>query len=143
MIKQRDLLPLLACVVVLWTVNCASDEQSNSEGVCYQPELSQYSDLFRKAFAVKLGGGVQVFINCMSFNESRELETAVVSGGRNKSDAEGAVFTFKCVGSTLIAFESNRTFSEGENRSCLECDTSSTNRDACVTRKLDHYLHVK
>ena len=141
MIKLRHLLSLLVCAVVFLGANDAaeeagSDEGSKSEDVCYQPELSQYGDLFREAFAVSLGEDVQVYINCMSFGENGELETAVVSG-RNESGNETGVFTFKCGGSALIAFESERTFSKMETESCLECDTSSTTGDACVTRKLE------
>jgi hypothetical protein len=112
----------------------ATDEatgESSKNDSCYKSDVSGYGALFMEAFTFKQDvHDVDIFINCMSFDERKGLSAAVVSGN---STAGAEVLRFTCKRNTLLALESGRQFSTEENVACLECATESTTGDACVT----------
>lgn len=137
MLERRGLLLLLACTAYFWTATeAALDTESTigqSSSSCYRPELSQYRELFKEAFDVKLNGTATIYINCMSFNKNRDLKSAIVSG--NTANGNTSVIEFTCKGRTLLAFVSEREFNTTDNQSCVDCATDSTTGDACLKRK--------
>ena len=144
MLRSRHITLLLVCWgLVLWGSEAADEAGENSETTsgCYRSQLSEYETLFRNAFALKFEetgateSTVSVYINCMSFRQDKELETAIVSG--NVSTAAGEqVLRFTCQEDMLFVLESEREFSKDRNESCLECaGPESTAEDACLFRE--------
>jgi hypothetical protein len=141
MLRWRHITLLLVCWgLVLWGSEAADEAGENSETTsgCYRSQLSEYETLFRNAFALKFEetgateSTVSVYINCMSFGQDKELETAIVSG--NVSSAAGEqVLRFTCQEDMLFVLESEREFSKDRNESCLECaGPEPTAEDACL-----------
>jgi hypothetical protein len=121
---------------VLWGSEAADDAGENSETTsgCYRSKLSEYETLFRNGFALKFeetgatDSTVSVYINCMSFGQDKELETAIVSTAAGEQ-----VLRFTCQEDMLFVLESEREFSKDRNESCLECaGPESTAEDACL-----------
>ena len=99
---------------------------------CFKYPLSEYEDVFREAFEIKLGNGASIYINCMSFNNESVLDRAVVSGSNEAGTM--MVFEFVCKADVMVAFPQNVSiFSNETNLACVECVTSG--QSACVTRK--------
>lgn len=135
MLKLRLVLLLLACTTPFFVA--AKTTEDTGSTTCYKSEFSDYRNLFDEAFEINLqledADNIEVYINCMSFNQNGELETAVVSG--NSSTGDQSVVDFTCKGNTLFASESERAFNTTESTSCFSCATDSSTQDACVTRK--------
>ena len=139
MLKLWRTLFLLACAAAfVWAANedshaaeteVTTDQSSSS---CYRSELSQYRQVFEEAFEIELGETATTYINCMSFDASNDLRSAIVSG--NNTNGDEIVFEFSCRGSTLLAVTIQRDFSSEESESCVECSTNSS-ESACTTRK--------
>ena len=148
MLRSRHLPLLLVCWgLLLWGIEAASEggADSNTTSVCYRSTLSEYETLFKDAFTLKLeesgadNSDVSIYINCMSFGQDKELETAIVSG--NASTAGEQVLRFKCQGDMLFVLESEREFSTERNESCLECaGPESTAEDACLVRECTQHV---
>jgi hypothetical protein len=132
MLKLKYFLPVLACAALFLVVTKAVEDTEGATGkassTCYKSELSGYRGLFEEAFEMKLES-MAVYINCMSFNEEGELDSAIVSG--NGSSGEH-VLEFSCKGNTLLALDSERPFNTTESLSCFSCATDPAAEDACV-----------
>ena len=134
MLELRLLLLLLSCAIP-FLVAAKTTEHTGST-TCYKSEFSEYRSLFEDAFEIKQedADNIEVYINCMSFNENGEFESAIVSA--NSSTGIERVLAFACRGNTLFAFESERDFNTTESTSCFDCATDSPMEDACTSRKI-------
>ena len=133
--ELRRLLLLLACTTPF--LGAAKTTEDAGSTTCYKSEFSEYRSLFEDAFEIKQedAGNIEVYINCMSFNENGELESAIVSV--NSSTGDERVWDFACRGNTLFAFELiERDFNTTESTSCFDCATDSLTEDACTSRKI-------
>ena len=133
MLELRLLLLLLACITPF--LESAKTTEDTGSTTCYKSEFSEYRSLFEDAFEIKQedADNIEVYINCMSFNENGELESAIVSFN---STGDPRVLDFTCRGNTLFVLESERDFNTTESTSCFGCATNSSMEDACTSRKI-------
>lgn len=122
------LLLLPSCWLV--SIKAASESEAGTTSDPCAISLESLNDVFREL----ISEGLDLYVNCLSFDEFGSLTSGIVSGVNRTDNGPGERFNVSCVRGVIVTRESihNSTTSLPENNTaCLTCNDSSDD-NICV-----------
>lgn len=103
------------------STSSSSEEKSSSE----EPPCSLSLDKLNVVFRELIGEGLEVYVNCLSFNYKGSLKSGVVSGVNESTNpsSPGVRLELSCVEGVISAKTSSKSpLNESMTTPCVDCD---------------------